>query len=118
MWKGIDFYINMQAFSNLMRGAFLGTAISISLLAHFIIVLHIIGGLAIALGTYTRTFCLINLPILIGAVFFINISGGIFKPYSEFWFSISVLAGLICFAIEGNGYLSVERQKIRHREAI
>jgi putative oxidoreductase len=118
MWKGIDFYINMQAFSNLMRGAFLGTAISISLLAHFIIVLHIIGGLSITLGTYTRTFCLINLPILIGAVFFINISGGIFKPYSEFWISISVLAGLICFAIEGNGYLSVERQKINPEEAL
>lgn len=111
IWKGVDFYINMQAFSNLMRGAFLGTAISISLLAHLIILMHIIGGMAIALGTYTRLFCLLNLPILIGAVFFINISAGIFKPYSEFWFSSAVLFGLVCFLIEGNGVLSVDRQK-------
>lgn len=109
IWKGIDFYINMEAFDRLMHGAMLGTAFSISLAAHLIIIVHIIGGIAIALGTHTRVFCLINLPILIGAVFFINISGGIFKPYSEFWFSSLVLAGLICFIIEGDGVISVER---------
>jgi putative oxidoreductase len=118
IWKGIDFYINMQAFSNLMRGAFLGTAVSISILAHLIIMLHIIGGLAISLGTHTRIFCLVNLPILIGAVFFINISGGIFKPYAEFWFSVSVLIGLVCFAIEGNGIISVDRDKVYTKQAL
>lgn len=110
IWKGIDFYINMEAFNQLMRGTMLGTAFSISLIAHLIIIVHIIGGIAIALGTHTRVFCLINLPILIGAVFFINISAGIFKPYSEFWFSSLVLAGLVCFTIEGNGVISVERE--------
>ena len=109
IWKGVDFYINMEAFNHLMRGAMLGTAFSISLAAHFIILVHIIGGVAIALGTHTRLFCLVNLPILIGAVFFINISAGIFKPYSEFWFSSLVLIGLICFIIEGNGVLAVDK---------
>ncbi|RDC56199.1 DoxX family membrane protein [Pedobacter chinensis] len=111
VWKGISFYTNMNAFSHLMRGAVLGTAISISLMAHLIIVIHIIGGIAITLGTHTRLFCLLNLPILIGAVFFVNISAGIFKPYSEFWFSSLVLTGLVCFIIEGNGILSVEREE-------
>jgi len=111
VWKGISFYTNMSAFSHLMRGAVLGTAISISLVAHLIIVIHIIGGIAIALGTHTRLFCLLNLPILIGAVFFVNLSAGIFKPYSEFWFSSLILIGLVCFIIEGNGILSVEREK-------
>ena len=111
IWKGIAFYTNMEAFNHLMRGAMLGTAFSISLAAHLIILAHIIGGLAIALGTHTRLFCLINLPILIGAVFFINSSGGIFKPYSEFWFSVLVLIGLLCFIVEGNGIISVERTR-------
>ena len=111
IWKGISFYTDMEAFSHLMRGAMLGTAVSISLLAHLIIVIHILGGIAITLGTHTRLFCLLNLPILIGAVFFINISGGIFKPYAEFWFSSLVLMGLVCFIVEGNGILSVEREK-------
>ncbi|RZK19821.1 MAG: DoxX family protein [Pedobacter sp.] len=110
IWKGFSFYTDMEAFSHLMRGAMLGTAVSISLLAHLIIVVHILGGIAITLGTHTRLFCLLNLPILIGAVFFINVSGGIFKPYAEFWFSSVVLVGLVCFIVEGNGILSVERE--------
>jgi len=111
IWKGVDFYLNMEVFNNLMRGAMLGAAFSISFIAHLIILAHIVGGLAIALGTHTRFFCLVNLPILIGAVFFINMSAGIFKPYSEFWFSTLVLIGLICFIVEGNGIISVERQQ-------
>ncbi|RZK92975.1 MAG: DoxX family protein [Pedobacter sp.] len=111
IWKGIAFYLNIGAFSGLMHHAHLGTAVGISIIAHFIIIVHIIGGLAIALGTHTRIFCLVNLPILIGAVFFINLSTEIFRPYSELWLSISVLIGLICFAIEGNGILSVDYVK-------
>ncbi len=111
IWKGIAFALNMEAFNALMRGAMLGTAVSISILAHAIIVLHLIGGLAIALGTHTRLFSLLNLPVLIGAVFFVNLSNNIFRPYSEFWFSLAVLAALICFLIEGNGILSIENRR-------
>lgn len=111
MWKGFAFATNLHAFSNLMKEVNLGTATSISLMAHLIIVLHILGGLLITLGTHTRMFCLLNLPILLVAVFFVNLSDGIFRPYSEFWFSCVILLGLICFLIEGDGVLSVEHQK-------
>lgn len=111
IWKGIAFATNMQAFNNLMHGAMLGTAFSISAVAHLIILFHLVGGLAIALGTHTRVFCFINIPILIGAVFFINFSAGIFQPYSEFWISSLVLIGLIGFLIEGNGVLSVDSKE-------
>jgi len=109
IWKGVAFWTNMEAFNSLMRGEQLGTAVSISILAHLIILLHIIGGLAIAIGTHTRTFCLLNIPILLVATFLVNLSGGIFRPYAEFWLSLAVLIGLFCFLIEGNGMLSVER---------
>lgn len=111
IWKGVAFYMNIGAFSTLMHNAHLGTAVGISMIAHFIIVVHIMGGIAIALGTHTRVFCLVNLPILIGAVFFINLSSEIFRPYAELWLSVSVLAGLICFTVEGNGILSVDHSK-------
>ena len=111
IWKGVAFYMNIGAFSTLMHNAHLGTAVGISIIAHFIIVAHIIGGVAIALGTHTRVFCLVNLPILIGAVFFINLSSEIFRPYAELWLSVSVLVGLVCFIIEGNGILSVDHSK-------
>lgn len=111
IWKGIAFAFNLHCFTTLMENAQLGTAVSISLTAHLIIVLHLVGGLMIALGTRTRLFCLLNLPILLVAVFFVNLPEHIFAPYSEFWFSCLVAAGLICFLIEGDGVISIENER-------
>ncbi len=111
IWKGIEFATNLDAFTALMKNASLGLAASISLMAHVIIVLHIIGGLLIAVGTHTRVFCLLNLLILFGAVFFVNLREDIARPYSEIWLSSFVLIGLICFLIEGDGVLSIEHVK-------
>ncbi|AMP98322.1 DoxX family protein [Pedobacter cryoconitis] len=109
IWKGVAFALNLHAFTVLMEDSGLGTAVSISLIAHLIIALHIIGGLLIALGTHTRLFCLLIIPILMVAVFYVNFpQQQIFRPYSEFWLSCLVLAGLICFLIEGDGVLSIE----------
>jgi len=110
IWKGVAFAFNLHAFTLMMQNAGLGAAVSISLCAHLIIVLHIIGGLMIALGTNTRLVCLLNLPILFVAVFFVNLSGDVFRPYAEFWFSCMVLAGLVVFLIEGDGVLSIEHE--------
>jgi putative oxidoreductase len=110
IWKGISFAINLSAFTNLMMNAGLGTAVFISLIAHLIIGLHMLGGLFIAIGSHTRTFCLLNLPILLIAVFFVNLGANIFRPYAEFWLSCSVLLALVCFLIEGDGKLSVEHE--------
>lgn len=111
IWKGVAFALNLHAFTLLMADAGLGTAVTISLIAHLIIVLHIIGGLMIALGSHTRLFSLLNIPILLVAVFFVNLPEHVFRPYAEFWFSCGVLVGLVCFLIEGDGVLSIEHQK-------
>ncbi|MGI4751606.1 MAG: DoxX family membrane protein [Janthinobacterium lividum] len=111
VWKGFAFALNLNAFTALMTKVEISTAVSISFTAHIIILLHIIGGLCIALGTHTRLFCLLNLPVLIVAVFFVNLPENIFSPYSEFWFSCLVLFALNCFLIEGNGAWSVEHKK-------
>ena len=111
MWKGVAFAFNLHSFTILMENARLGTSVTISFMAHLIIVLHIVGGLLIALGSHTRSLCLLNLPILIVAVFFVNLSPNIFRPYSELWLSSLVFAGLIIFFIMGDGRLSIEYQK-------
>ena len=111
IWKGLAFAFNLHAFTLLMDNAGLGTAVSLSLIAHLIIVLHMIGGLMIALGTHTRMFCLLNLPVLLVAVFYVNLPEQIFRPYSEFWFSCLVTLTLVCFFVEGDGVLSVEYDK-------
>jgi len=111
IWKGLAFAFNLHAFTLLMDNAGLGTAVSLSLIAHLIILLHMIGGLMIALGTHTRMFCLLNLPVLLVAVFYVNLPEQIFRPYSEFWFSCLVTLTLVCFFVEGDGVLSVEYDK-------
>jgi uncharacterized membrane protein YphA (DoxX/SURF4 family) len=109
IWKGVEFALNLNAFSVLMAKSKLATSFGISLSAHLIIVIHIIGGLMITIGTQTRSSCLFQIPILLVAVFFVNFPSHVFKPYSEFWLSVSVLVGLIFFLVEGNGPLSVDR---------
>jgi putative oxidoreductase len=113
LWKGIEFAINLDAFSRLMARTKLITSLGISLSAHLIIFIHIIGGILITIGTHTRTSCLLQIPILLVAVFYVNLPGGVFKPYSEFSLSVAVLIALFFFLVEGNGPLSVERENYR-----
>lgn len=111
IWKGISFALNLGAFTRLMMDAGIGQAVSLSLIAHLIMILHVVGGVLIALGSNTRLFCLLNIPILLVAVLFVNLSQNVFRPYAEFWLSCSVLFGLVCFLIEGDGVISVEYKR-------
>ena len=59
---------------------------------------------------FTRAACVIQIPILIGAIIFVNIGAtrDAFSPYSELFLSIIVLLLLVYFLIIGNGPLSVK----------
>jgi len=108
--KGIDFINHMDRLTDLMgRSRFLGS-LSLGLLAHYIVFAHLVGGALIAAGLLTRLACLVQIPILIGAVFFINSSAGILAPYDVLWLSVIVLLLLVFFLISGSGPLSVDEQ--------
>ncbi|HEX7846100.1 MAG TPA: DoxX family protein [Chitinophagaceae bacterium] len=70
--------------------------------------LHLICGFLIIAGLFTRLATLIMIPIVLGAVIFINAPRGIFAGESEFAFSLVVLLMLIFFFIEGSGPLSLD----------
>jgi uncharacterized membrane protein YphA (DoxX/SURF4 family) len=110
-WKGVLFATNLSAFTELMIQTPVAESFAISLVAHTIIVVHIIGGLLIALGTNTRLACLVQIPIILIAIFYVNLPAKIAGLYSEFWLSVSVLVALVFFIIEGNGPLSVESER-------
>lgn len=110
VFKGIDFINHMDRLTDLMtRSRFLGS-LSLGLLAHYIVFAHLVGGALIAAGLLTRLACLVQIPILIGAVFFINSSAGILAPYDVLWLSVIVLLLLVFFLITGSGPFSVDRQ--------
>lgn len=86
IWKGIAFIFNLDVLATFLRETgitdIISASVSITLVADLIIALHLIGGLCIALGVRTRLFCLLNLPVLIGAVFFLYLKDNILKPYA------------------------------------
>ncbi|MBS1752058.1 MAG: DoxX family protein [Bacteroidetes bacterium] len=112
--KGIDFINHMDRLIELMtQSKFLGS-LSLGLLAHYIVFAHLVGGALITAGLLTRLACLVQIPILIGAVFFINSSAGILAPYDALWLSVIVLLLLVFFLVTGSGPLSVD--ELMHKQ--
>ena len=117
VYKGIDFLRNMSDLVTLMSIKTSFGEFSYILIGHLIVFAHIMGGIFIALGVLTRFACIMQIPILLGAVFLINRPGGMVEPYSELLVSLVVLLLLIYFLIVGNGPLSVkleEPPRVRH----
>lgn len=102
-YKGVEFLQNMSMMMNLMEAQVPFGSFMLIILGHYIVFAHIVGGFLLALGILTRFACLIQIPILIGALIFINTSGSLMQPYSELFLSILVLLLLIYFLIIGNG---------------
>ena len=101
---------NTFGFSGLMAVAVL----------HIVAFVHLVGGLLIAIGLVTRFAVVIQIPILIGAIFFVNLTRGFTFINSELWLSVIVLFLLIIFWIVGSGPYSVDsalKSKQYHRNA-
>lgn len=77
-------------------------------LAHYVAMAHLAGGVLIAIGLVTRAAILFQLPILIGAVFFINPERGFYSENTELWSSLIVLVLLVFFLIFGSGRFSAD----------
>lgn len=108
--KGIEFINNMETLTAMMaKSDFLGS-ISLGILAHYVVFAHLLGGAMIAVGLLTRLAALVQIPVLLGAIIFINSSAGILAPHHELWLSILVLVLLITFLVGGSGPLSMDEQ--------
>jgi uncharacterized membrane protein YphA (DoxX/SURF4 family) len=79
----------------------------ITALIGYVTYVHLVGGVLIFLGLFTRLAALLQIPIVFGAVFFINILTSYVN--SELWLSILVLALLSLFVIIGSGPFSLDR---------
>ncbi|MBD0284546.1 MAG: DoxX family membrane protein [Flavisolibacter sp.] len=101
-YKGIEFLTNDRMVTNLISNRVSFGDFTLMLLEHYIVFAHIVGGFLLALGLLTRFACLIQIPILLGAIIFVH-SSDTLRPYSELLLSIVVLLLLIYFLIVGNG---------------
>lgn len=106
VYKGVQFLENMSSMMNLMSNQVPFSSFVLLLLSHFIVFAHIAGGLLLMGGVLTRFACLIQIPVLLGAIIFIN--SDVLRPFSELLLSIGVLLLLVYFLVVGNGSLSVK----------
>jgi putative oxidoreductase len=102
-YKGIEFLNNMGAILNLLTDKVSFGSFALLLMSNYIAFAHLLGGILLILGVLTRFACILQIPILLGAVFFINLSPDMYRPFSEILISIVTLLLLICFLIVGNG---------------
>lgn len=100
--KGIEFADNMNKLMALMSGLPFGNFMMV-ILVHYVLFAHILGGILLMTGLLTRLACLIQIPILLAALFL-----NIFNQFSELSLSLLVLALLVYFLIIGSGRFSLD----------
>jgi len=116
LWKGIEFAGNMNRLMSLMGDLPFGNFMMI-ILAHYVLFAHILGGILIMMGLLTRFACIMQIPILLAALFL-----NIFNQFSELPLSLLVLVLLVYFLVIGSGrwsldwYINKEDYLRSHRE--
>ena len=114
LFKGIEFARNSTTLNELISQQVPFSSLLLVLLGHYVIFAHIMGGFLLALGLLTRLACLIQIPILIGAIVFVNVD--LTNHFSEIILSIGILGLLIYFTVIGSGPWSLDRVMDRDEE--
>jgi uncharacterized membrane protein YphA (DoxX/SURF4 family) len=76
----------------------------------YVIGAHVIGGALLTIGLYTRLAALVQIPVLVGAVFFVHLHNGLLSANQSLEFSALVLVLLIVLFVFGSGRWSVDRR--------
>jgi uncharacterized membrane protein YphA (DoxX/SURF4 family) len=109
--RGVLFLYDPSAFTSLLPPTMgFGTA-----LLYIVAFVHIVGGLLMAVGLWTRIAALAQMPILAGAVF-VSL-GGLFSADQSFEFSSLVLFLLVLVFVHGSGRWSVDHYWHRRTSA-
>jgi putative oxidoreductase len=84
--------------------------------AQYLILIGIGGGILIAFGVLTRFAALINLPIVIGTLFFVHVRGGLTFLNSDVFISLAVLILLLMYLVFGSGIISLDSYFTTHND--
>lgn len=103
-YKGVEFLMNMGSMLSLITNKMSFGSWTSMMMSNYIAFAHMLGGVLLILGVLTRFACLIQLPILLGAIFFVN--SDLYRPFSALILPVLTLLLLIMFLVLGNGKLS------------
>jgi len=107
-YKGVDFLNNMSDLITLMSSKTSFGDFTYVLAGHYVVFAHLLGGILLIFGVLTRFACLIQIPVLLGAIFFVGTNKEMLRPYNELFLTVIVLLLTIYFLIAGNGPWSVK----------
>ncbi len=110
--KGIGFISDTARLKQLVEGVRLDLVPVMGV--HYVAFSHIFGGFLIALGVMTRMASILQIPILLIAVFFVNIRNGFSYLNSELWLSVLTLMLVMMFSVIGSGRVSVDEWMRKH----
>jgi putative oxidoreductase len=110
-FKGIFFLANTSTLEELVRGSLVANRADWMVI--FITWSHLLGGFLIIIGLLTRWAVLLQIPILMGAIVFINTQRDAFGAF-ELPFAFIILLLLILFLIEGGGPISLDNFFSKH----
>jgi len=106
--KGLYFMSHRDDLNQLL-GQLDNLAFSQAAIAHYIIPVHVLGGLLLAVGLLTRIAALLQIPILLGAVFYVYLPRmALIEPRQSLEFSALVLFLLALIFAFGAGRFSVD----------
>lgn len=74
-----------------------------------VMVTHIIGGGLLIVGYQTRLAAIIQLPILVGAVFFVHLEQGLLATGQSLELSVLVMFLLLIYFLFGSGELALDK---------
>jgi putative oxidoreductase len=106
--KGLGFMDNTASLRSLIetRSDITVAPWALMLLVYYVTFVHMVGGTLITLGIMTRFSAIMQIPVVFGAVFFINFFQSPFN--SDLASSVVALILLVLFAIIGSGRWSIE----------
>ena len=106
--KGLYFLLHQEQLNRLLEGSD-NLAFAQGAVAHYVIPVHLVGGLLLAFGLLTRLAALSQIPILLGALFYVWLPKGVFiEQRQNLEFSALVLFLLALIFVYGAGRLSVD----------
>jgi putative oxidoreductase len=80
------------------------------LVAHYVGIAHLGGGILLALGLATRIAALAQVPVLLGAVFLVHWGDGLLRAGQSLELAGLVLAMLVAYTVFGAGPLSLDHR--------
>ncbi len=112
-FKGFEFLFNLESLESTTEG--INMYFSGAALAHYIVFAHALGGPLIVFGLFTRVVCAMQIPILVGAIIFVNYDKGFLHigSHMELYLSVIVLVGLVIFMVFGAGKYSLDEKRRR-----